>query len=264
MNRSTCPMRYTAMALLLALTSPLWAQDNDAEKLFAAMEKKIQDAKAFQAAVTIDIQGDAKDRVSTFRGAILLTRQNQARLRVSGDDFGEARNWELISDGKSLYLKPYAAMPVFKEEAVLPTPKHLHPTLTRVTDRMGIMLMLFGMTYIVEAAKVPDFEKAGDRNRLDVFAFKSGAVEKIDGRDAKVISFRVGPRDEEGVPVTLWLDSKTLLPLKRVSDLRKNKGVVSEVIITERYTAFTLDPMVDAGKAFAVPKVAVEPPPRDK
>jgi hypothetical protein len=63
---------------------------------------------------------------------------------------------------------------------------------------------------------------------------KAGAAEKVGGRDARVISYLWG-----GQRITLWLDNKTLLPLKRVYTLEK-------MHITEIYTAFNLDPKIDA------------------
>jgi hypothetical protein len=79
-----------------------------------------------------------------------------------------------------------------------------------------------------------------------------GAAEKVGGRNAKVVRYWFGDRVKGGVEVTLWVDAKTQLPLKRVVDLGKNRGVVSG-IITESYHGFALSPKIDR-KAFELPK----------
>jgi hypothetical protein len=87
------------------------------------------------------------------------------------------------------------------------------------------------------------------------YAFKLGAAEKVGEREAKVVRYRFGKGggDRGDQEIILWVDAKTLLPLKRVFDLRRNRGVVSGIIITERYNEFTLDPKIGA-KAFGLPK----------
>lgn len=94
-----CDTKSTKRIALLRL-------DRAVNKLFRDMEKKIQAAKAFQVAVTIETKGNTKDVLGSFKGSLLLTNDNKARLKISGDDFGEARNWEIISNGKELRLKP--------------------------------------------------------------------------------------------------------------------------------------------------------------
>jgi hypothetical protein len=77
-----------------------------------------------------------------------------------------------------------------------------------------------------------------EKLRWGVSDFKAGAADKVGGRDAKVISYRFA----KGRKLTLWLDNKTLLPLKSVYTLEN-------MHITEIYTEFNLDPKIDA-KAF--------------
>ncbi len=59
-------MKFMAMLvyglLAAALVPGALGQDNEAEKSFHAMEKKIRGAKAIQIAVSIDLRGEAKDR----------------------------------------------------------------------------------------------------------------------------------------------------------------------------------------------------------
>src|SRR5262249_45300905 len=241
-------MRYAlSLLLLLALVPLTLAQENEAEKRFRDVEKKVRAAKAFQVAVTIEAKGDTKDRVGSFKGSLLVTNDNKARLKISGDDFGEARNWEMVSNGKQVRLKPYSlgVSELFKEEATLATPMNLHGQLTTRVSRLGVFLNLPRMAAWLFVADNPD-------SRLGIGGFKAGAAEKVGGRDAQVVRYKTnlsGLKDDEAA-FTVWIDSETGLPLRRVI-VGKSLGT-----ITETYTEFTLDPKIDA-KAFVLPKAAV-------
>ena len=85
---------------------------------------------------------------------------------------------------------------------------------------------------------------------MQAYDFTLGGAEKVGGQEAKVLRYRFGKGggcrgDEE---MTLWIDAKTLLPLRR-SFVLKNGGVR----IVEAYDAFTLDPKIDT-RAFELPK----------
>jgi outer membrane lipoprotein-sorting protein len=236
-------MRYLLSALVvLALPPRAPAQDNEAEKLFRAMEKKITDANAFKVVVAIDTKGDTKEFVGSYKGFLLLTKDNKARLKVSGVDSGEARNWELVSNGKQVRLRPYAigVSEVDKEEATLPTPKNLHGHAAARLSRLGVLPNLWRMPVsLVLAAEVP-------KDKLDIWGFQAGGAEKIGGRDARVVRFKMNLSGIKGddTNFTIWIDAQTLLPLKRVIVLGPRLG---QGTITELYQEFTLDPKIDAG-----------------
>jgi outer membrane lipoprotein-sorting protein len=213
------------------------AKDIEAGKLFRAMEKKITAAKAFKVAVTIDARGDMKKKVGSFRGFLLVSGDNQARLKVGGVDFGEYRSWQMVSNGKQVKVRPYdvGVSEVAKDEETLPAPKNLHGHIATRVSRMGVYLNLLRMPVSMVLA-------AGEQ--LHVGSFKAGAAEKVGGRDAKVVHYAVGvsgPADDEAT-FTVWIDAKTLLPLKRVIAMKR-----WSVIITETYQEFTLEPKIDAG-----------------
>jgi outer membrane lipoprotein-sorting protein len=213
-------MRYVLSVLLLhAMVTGSPAQDNEAERLFRAMENKIKSAKAIQVNADIEI------------------RAIKGRLKLLSDqgDLDEA-------EGRA-------------------TPNHLHNLVSTLVRRVG----LTGGSMIVRFFPGPRFEpvfltpaepgelgeKDFDADKVEgwgVGGFKAGADTKVGGRDAKVVNYRFGgPKAGKGaIPVTLWLDAKTLLPLKSV--------VVNQsqnLHITETYTDFKLDPQIDA-KAFAL------------
>jgi outer membrane lipoprotein-sorting protein len=233
--------------LAAALVPSVRAQDNEGEKLFRAMEKKIQTARAFRVAFTIKGQGDM-DRVADFRGALLLTNDNKARLTARGDDVGEARRWEMVSDGKQVFLRPYVVSGVEgdKEEETFATPRNLHGHLTRQLSSLGVYLNLPRLAAVVLSADSPD-------RKIRLRDFRVVAAEKLGGRDAKVVRYKLnlGGIKEEAV-FNVWVDTKTLLPLKRLI-VAKSWGT-----ITEHYNDFTIDPKIGP-REFKLPKPAVHP-----
>jgi len=262
-------MRYVSSVLILLTLLPVaQAQDNEAEKLFRAMEKKITAADAIQVTVAIElraIKGSGNEsklkewrrllKVRKASGFLILTKDNKAQMKIRGANVG--LNMEMVSNGKQLRLG--------NEEGILdpakprPTPKYLHALLTTLVSRTGVTAG--GVT--IRFAPGPQFEPVfltlEDGEKLDfdpeklgwgVSDIKAGAADKVGGRDAKVISYRFEKGD--GGRDTLWLDNKTLLPLKRVYTLGR------DMHITEIYTEFNLDPQIDA-KAFELIPTPNEP-----
>src|SRR2546430_3379897 len=88
-------MRYVLFILLfLPLLPAALAQENDAEKLYRGMEKKLLAAKAFE--VTFDYQVEK----GKAKGELLVTRENKVRMKIVGhfEEKPKAR-FELVSDG---------------------------------------------------------------------------------------------------------------------------------------------------------------------
>jgi WD40 repeat protein/outer membrane lipoprotein-sorting protein len=216
-------------------------QQNEADKLFRAMEKKITETKALKVVALVETRGDAKEMAGSYKSLLLLANDNKARLKVSGVDFGEARQWEMVSNGKQVKLRPYSiGVPeLSKEQATLPTPKNLHAYLATRVSRLGVFLTSpWGRPVFLFAEAAPDIGS-------DIWGFETGTAEKVGGRDAKVVRFKrnlTGIRSKDA-DFTVWIDSKTLLPLKRVIV----PDTTSKGSITEIYEEFTLDPKIDAG-----------------
>lgn len=255
-------MRYVLSILLLPALLPVaLAQDNEAEKLFRDMEKKIKAANAVQVTVEIElraIKGREKeskigDGVSKAKGSLVLTKDNQARLRIRDEYLGIT----LVSNGKQLKLVgDWGEVRTIPEAKARPTPKHLHNLLSTLLSRVGVTADSIIVTFAPGPQFNPIFltpqepgEKDFDAEKFEgwgVWGFKAGAATQVGGRDAKVVSYKFGPKGDDSAPVTLWLDAKTLLPLK--SDV----VIKSENLhITEIYTEFKLDPKIDA-KAFVL------------
>jgi outer membrane lipoprotein-sorting protein len=229
-------MRYLVSAVLaLTLLPRVLAQDNEAQKLFRAMEKKITQAKAFRFAINIEAGHDTL-KPGSYRGSLLLTKDNKVRFKLSGVASGEAFNWEMVSNGKRVRLRPYAigVSEVAKEEETFRTPKKLHDHIVRMVSRLGVLPNVWRMPVsFVMAAE-------GTKDQLDMRGWQLRATEKIGAREAKVVRYKT----DDDSTFTVWIDAKTLLPLKRVSVFSPGSGGFTA---TEIYTPFTVDPRIDAG-----------------
>jgi len=185
-----------------------------------------------------------KDKEFKANGFLLLTKDNKVQLKIRGGNVG----MEMVSNGKQLTLANEERL--LSDDAAgaakpMPAPKYLHGLLSTLVSRAGVtagsMIILFapGPQFDLVMLKLGEFDP--DKLRLGVVDFKAGAADKVGGRDAKVIRYRF-PGGLGRETQTLWLDNKTLLPLKRVYTLEN-------MHITEIYTEFNLDPKIDA-KAF--------------
>jgi outer membrane lipoprotein-sorting protein len=234
------------LLLPAALVLPVQAQDNEAEKLFRDMHKKLGAADAIRFSVRTEVKTGNKDRDSSFKGSVLLAKGNKARLKIEG------RPWkgELVSNSEQSYLT------LGGRETTVATPKHLNGVLIFFVSRTGVLWTFQAMQSYLRGlgdTRPEDLFKGADRDRAAVWDFKLAPAEKFEGREVKVVYFRYGPRDDPGVPMSISIDAKTLLPLKLVIDNRKGGGAFAGAIITETYSEFTLEPKIDA-KAFVLPE----------
>jgi outer membrane lipoprotein-sorting protein len=239
-----------AVGLLAAgLVPAALGQDKDAEKFYRGMEKKLLAAKSFEVAFDYEVNK------RKARGELLLAPENKVRLKVAGH-FEDQRKaaFEMISDGKKLKAQgvklfiasngqPGAELGGMTEAD---TPKNFQKVLTGVSSRGGVWYMVFGMPYLLAAEGNLDME--GDRSRMQAYDFKLGEPEKVGDKDARVIRYRFGDGSSgrDNADITLWIDAKTELPLKRVFSMPNGPRVVE----TYRYN---LDPKIDA-RAFELPK----------
>jgi outer membrane lipoprotein-sorting protein len=237
--------------LAAALVPAAPAQENAAEKLFRAMEKKIRSAKALEVVFTYQFEGKAT------KGSFLLTNDNKARLRVSGPfSFGVKGDagFVLISDGKKFKLKGARLVRAPNGQAGFKLggqtegeiPKAFHAWRAAEVSRIGIGVMVLGLPYTLGDETDPDAEGV----RMKVNDFRAGAAKKIGKRQAKAVHYRCGKGGNDDVEVTVWIDTETGLPLKRVYLAHPES---EKIRITERYSATKLNPKVDA-KAFKLPK----------
>jgi outer membrane lipoprotein-sorting protein len=248
------PCAVLALGLLAAaLLPPALAQDNEAEKLFRDMEQKIKSAKAVEVVFTYQLEG------KTTKGSLLLTKDNKARLQLSGHFYigvkGNA-TFELVSDGKRLKTKgakllistiglPYVELGGQTEGK---TPKSFHALLAVTLSRGGIGATVLGLPYLVSADEDIDPDK--EDSKMTVHDFEAVGAEKVGERQAKIVRYRFGKGGNDDPKVAVWIDTESGLPLKRVF-LGHPEG--EKIRISESYSEIKLNPKVDA-KAFELPK----------
>lgn len=242
-----------AAALLAVLwPTPVGAQDNEAEKLFRGMEKKLIEAKAYE--VTFDYQVGKRQAT----GALLMAQGNKMRLKITGhfDDKPKA-SFVVVSDGAQIRSKGVKFSVASNGQPGMElggqsewkTPAHFQALVTSISSRGGMWFSTLMFSYLDERAGGLGTDLDGEESKMKVYDFKLVGADKLGDRDAKVIRYRFGSGggcrfDEE---ITLWLDAKTLLPLKRSFTLK-----VHDLRIVEHYRDFSLAPKVD-GKAFELP-----------
>lgn len=126
------------------------------------------------------------------------------------------------------------------------SPKNFHTRFGTIFSRGGMWYSLL----VLPSLQAEEKEVALEDMRIKVYDFTLNSAEKVGGRDAKVVRYRFGeggacPDDAE---VTLWIDAKSLLPLKRTFITK-----LDVMRVTEVYSEFKLDPKLDAG-VFVIPK----------
>src|SRR5437016_4324735 len=104
-------MRWLLTLALLAVTAwPAAAQENDAEKLFREMEKKVRAARTLQLRFDASITGaDAKK--GNVKGTLILGEGDKLRAEAEGNLFGEESKFTQVSDGTDMKSFGYTKAP---------------------------------------------------------------------------------------------------------------------------------------------------------
>jgi outer membrane lipoprotein-sorting protein len=229
-------------ALLAVLVPAFAVQGNDAEKLFRDMEKKIAEAKSLRVASDIDVKD--KREGGTLKSSLALAPGNKVRMTMKGKGGGKEVEIEVVSDGNKLH----AHMTPPGDSKQQKVPKNLHILMSKMISRTGHL----GGALIIRGSGRPGApQEATDPEKLfGVKDFTMGAAAKVNGRDAKVLHYQIDIGGKDSAKVTLWVDAKTLLPLKR---LIVPEAKAEDVQVTETYTELQLNPQLDA-KTFELPK----------
>ncbi|HYV35910.1 MAG TPA: hypothetical protein VE988_09420 [Gemmataceae bacterium] len=229
-------MRWLLAAVLLMVAAPAYAQQNDAEKLYRTMEKKIASAKSLK--VACDADGEFGGAPAKMTASTQLADGNKARIDFTIEIGGMNFKVALVADGKQLaQTTPFGPAP--KMQAA---PANLNKILAGALARAGVVATA-GITDKDDLASF-DLDK-----KAPISDFKMGAKDKVGKADAQIIEYIVTFDGTDKTSVKLWIDTKTNLPLKRqLFDEIKKDGK-----ITETYTEFVIDPQLDA-KVFELPK----------
>jgi outer membrane lipoprotein-sorting protein len=220
----------------LVLTLPAVAQDNEGEKLFRKVEQQVRAAKSLK--VVFDIDGEFGKDIIKQQGVLLVAEGNKGRLEVKTTVGARTVMEQMIADGK--------------ESAFVEAGKIVGERRPVDASSTEIALAASIRAGVLAALQVGQDPK----NKFDVDKvlpasdFKLGGKEMVGSREALVVTYNLAPPMGDPVRITLWIDSKTELPLKRTT-LGKVKGVKAAAI--EVYSEFALNPTLDATN-FELPK----------
>lgn len=210
---------------------------NEAEKLFRASEKKL--AEADQALITIESTLEGSLEKGRLKGTLLLAKRNKASMVVQGDLRGEKLKLSVVSDGTKMKME----MAMLKPQEEQNTPENLNAMIAGSFIRVG---MLAGFRYRVQQAGE---KEPGLDDLFKVSDFVLGKTEKVGEREAQVIVYKLLMDNRDTAETTIWLDTETKLPLKRV--LSSKIGNES-LRVTETYQ-IRVNGKID-GKNFELPK----------
>ena len=230
-------MRWLTAMALVALACPVFAQQNEAEKLFRAMEKQVKESKTIK--VGFDVDADlGKAAAAKLKGSLVVAPGNKARLDAKGTFEGKERSVLMLADGKQQ---------LYSENNEPAKPRALEFDISTVVPQI---LARGGVFAMFETA--PDKKDAFDIDKfLPATDFKLGAREKVGAREAQPVQYTLKPGPDRLVQVTVWLDLKTNVPLKRV--LVGTNPDKQMITVTETYTEIALNPAVE-DKIFEMPK----------
>jgi outer membrane lipoprotein-sorting protein len=235
-------MRWTlALGVALLTAAPALAQENEAEKLFRAMEKKVREAKTLKVAGEIEAKFN---QGGTLKFTALIGEGNKARLEMTGNIDGMALKILLVSDGKNTLV---SGEPFGKNDSRA-TDEKQNQQLVAMTNRGGLFFAAMFSTVAGMGNDVGDVDRS-----FAVSDFKMGRKEMVGDKEATVFTFKMkvpGGGAEEAL-VTIWLDPATRLPLKRKLEAigDKNKGE----FLVESYSQFQVNPRLEDGH-FTLPK----------
>ena len=229
-------MIFASLLILSLFSVP---EGNEAKDLFDQMVKKVDNAKTLQIEFETVNQRGAKKREAS--GTLALADGNRMRMElVMASPQGDQKVL-ILSDGKESFQMQGT------QRRKIETAEGRNELVHQMFSRLGVMV---GFMFSEPS------EKGGKMKKIDEYVtltdFEKGASEKVDGRQAHLITFlaRISIKDDEAA-VKIWIDSETGLPVKR-SITPYRDGKPSEDEMHETYVKITLDAEIPADR-FSIP-----------
>ena len=223
-------MRWLALLVLILAAALAQAQEGEAEKLYRAMEKKILAAKSL--ALEFNSQVAVDDQKFTVKGTIYVAAGNKTRLELESELFGLGKTL-IVTNGESRYAK--VGDMVFDKGPFPP--------------KGEVLLALIARFGAVGAAMEKKIATADLGKDWPVKNFKFGVKEMVGKREAQVVQYQIQDKKSGDLTeVSVWIDTKTQLPLKRAM-AGKDKKTIG--VLAETYGVLTVDSKMD-GKLFDI------------
>jgi outer membrane lipoprotein-sorting protein len=240
------------MLVELVILFALHADDkNEAEQLFRKMETKLTGAKSLECTYEAKSEGGttAGRYTGSFKGSLALAEGNKSRLEMSGKFEGEeVRKTTDVSDGERIVSLAEDGT----EANNLTAPKWNNDAHRAQMARSAFFLFVIGAPFGGSPFGAPKVFKADEE--LKVSDFKLGKKEKVGDKEAQAVQYNLNVKQLAGPPytVTVWIDTKTNLPLKRELT-RFAEEAKSKSCVTEIYSKISIDEKIDP-KKFELPK----------
>jgi RNA polymerase sigma factor (sigma-70 family) len=196
-----------------------------AERLFGRMEDTLAKVK------TLECFFEIKLGILSYEGNLFLAEGNRARLEINEATKERRMRSFLVSNGVSLSYQDNG----MSKSQVSKTPKDLN---------RGILTWLARPGIFVPQCPLPDVAAEDAKDRFPVSGFQFGNREKIGERESQRLEYQLSVKGQmDPMSVTVWLDVKTELPVKRVVT-----SAGQEVTVVETYEKLSLNEKVDAKK----------------
>jgi outer membrane lipoprotein-sorting protein len=224
--------------LALALLAPVLVQEDEAERACHDMEKRLLEAKTLRFSFAMKVEVDTNE--DNLKGTIWLAEGNKARIEVKGTmGGGKPLEMLMISDGTQMVAKVTGAPAPEPRD----TPRSTGELTRGTIGRAGVFAGLFYGTNDKKEPSLDDLFQLSD--------FKVGNREKKGARQILVIEHKIAFRGakEKGM-ITLWVDSKSSLPEKRVFTIN---DAMHKVRVMEVYEGMTVDAKLE-DTLFELPK----------
>ena len=235
-------MRFSLATMALALALPVAAADDDAKAAFAKMETTVRKAKSFQTEFqTTTLIGKKSDADTKGR---LLVAGNKVRIEVESKDGRATAKMLLVSDGKKMYAK-VTDRPAKNRDAEKQLGERVLASVARAGFEFEVHLL-----HILTGPN--DKEEAFDAEKeFPVSGFKFGKKEMVGGVETQAIDYTItSDVTKEPLTATVWIDTKTNLPVKRVIVMKLGDTVIT---MTEAYAKSAVGGKIDE-KEFELPK----------
>ncbi len=224
---------------ILALVVAQPAGADDARAVFDRMERTVLACK------TLHVRADLPDLGGKdVTARLVVARGNKMRLELGVPaTAGGRRTATTVSDGA--LLRTPGAVPRRDDAA----PARLTDIALAAVTRGGIWLTLYPvLEHPTPSAGYKDFDRDRD---LPVSAFRLGRREPVAGREAQEVGYVLRHQGED-LAVSVWVDVRTHLPLRRVVRDPSGAGPAG-VVLTEAYTRVGVDEKVE-GTEFELPR----------
>lgn len=243
-------MREKVLLVLALAAAPVYGQENEAEKTFGEMEKKLRSAKSMH--FEFDTVEGAKGEGATVKGSFDMA-EGRAKFRIKSDTTRGDKKLEMlcVADGKATYANNGA----FPKPLRIPAARPFNDNHLSLLARAGPITFFNACSAgpLPFAPRLANFEDDINKS-LVVKSFKSGSKEKVGDQETHVVHYEVTWGDKKGdaIQSTVWIDTKTLLPVKHKAVFTPTVGgkpVQTEII----FRAFSVDGPTDP-KVFELPK----------